>query len=197
MNTNLRMIGSATLLFALGGCATVPPGPPPDVVRHENELDRLHQDPRIGPNAADELRDADAAVGVLVHEGRHMEPVFYEHRVYIADRLVQTAEAQGLARYAESQAKNLGGERDQLMVQARNRDLRNAQIAANNALAAADAERRDAELARRDAQESRDEIDSLRADLDQLQAQQTQRGLMVTLGDFLFETDRAELKPGA
>jgi outer membrane protein OmpA-like peptidoglycan-associated protein len=188
---------AAAALLALGGCATVPPGPPPEVVRLENELDRLHQDPRIAPNASDELRDADAAVAQLASEGRRMDPVFYEHRVYVADRLVQIAEAQGLARYAEVQARNLGEERERLALEARERDLRNAQAAANNALAQADAERRDAEAARREAQETRDEVDALRSDLDQMQAQQTQRGLVVTLGDFLFETDRAELKPGA
>ena len=52
-------------------------------------------------------------------------------------------------------------------------------------------------IAQQDAAASRAESVQLRADLSQLQAQQTQTGYVVTLGDVLFEVDRAELKPGA
>jgi OmpA-OmpF porin, OOP family len=45
--------------------------------------------------------------------------------------------------------------------------------------------------------DSRDrEIESLQSQLAELQAQQTDRGLLVTLGDILFDLDRAELNPG-
>ena len=45
--------------------------------------------------------------------------------------------------------------------------------------------------------DSRDqEIDSWQSQLAELQAQQTDRGLLVTLGDILFDLDRAELNPG-
>jgi outer membrane protein OmpA-like peptidoglycan-associated protein len=193
----LNFAAAVLVLGVLGGCASVPPGPPPEVVRLQGELDRLHQDPRIATNAGDELRDADAAVSVLVIDGRHMDPALYQHRVYVADRLVQIAEAEGLARFAEVRATELGRERDRLALDARNRELRDARATASDALAAAAAERRAAELARSEARETRVEIDALRADLSDLQAQQTERGLVVTLGDVLFETDRAELKPGA
>ncbi|MDR3389540.1 MAG: OmpA family protein [Rudaea sp.] len=184
-------------MLALGACATVPPGPPPEVMRLQNQMDRLHGDPRIAPNAPTELGEADAAVNLLAAEGRHMDAHEYEHRIYIAERLAQTAEAAGLARYAEIRGKDLGAERDRLLVDARTRQLRDAQAATVGALAAADAEHRDAQAARQDARATQSEVDSLRADLADLQAQQTQRGFVVTLGDFLFEVDRAELKPGA
>jgi outer membrane protein OmpA-like peptidoglycan-associated protein len=190
-------IAIATSMLALGACATVPPGPPPEVARLQNEMDRLHSDPRIAPNAPNELGEADAAVNMLAAEGRHMDPREYEHRIYIAERLAQTAEAAGLARYAEVRGKDLGAERDRLLVDAKTRQLRDARVITANALATADAERRDAQFARQDARATQSEIDSLRADLADLQAQQTQRGFVVTLGDFLFEVDRAELKPGA
>jgi OmpA-OmpF porin, OOP family len=40
------------------------------------------------------------------------------------------------------------------------------------------------------------QIDSLQAELAALEAQQTARGLMVTLGDVLFDVDKASLTPG-
>ncbi|MGA9333098.1 MAG: OmpA family protein [Rudaea sp.] len=193
----IRIALLAVLLGLTGACATVPPAPPPAVVRLENSLDRLHGDSRIAPNAAQELADADAAVQFLAANARHMDSRFYEHRVYIAERLIDTAEAAGLARYAEARGKTLGAERDRLVVETRNRQLRDAHAATANALAAADVERRNAEMAQADAQAVRSENASLRADLADLQARQTQQGYVVTLGDVLFEVDRAELKPGA
>lgn len=196
MKPTLKILAISVAL-SLGACATVPSGPPPEVVRLQNNLDRLHQDPRIAPNAPNELRDADMAVNVLISDGRHLDPRDYEHSVYIADRLIQTAEAEGLARFAEVHARDLGAERDRLIASSKSRQLRDTQIAADNAIAAAEAEHRNAEIARSDARASRSEVESLRADLADLQAQQTARGMVVTLGDVLFEVDRSELKPGA
>ena len=197
INAKMKITAASLLLGVMAGCATVPPGPPPEVVRLQNDLERLHEDPRVAPNAPEELREADAAVSMLTAESRHLDPPIYEHRVYLADRLVRIAEAQGLSRYAEVRAKDLGVERERLVAEARNRELHNAQIVASTALATADAERRNAELARSETMETRTEIERLRSDMQDLQAQQTQRGLMVTLGDYLFETGRADLKPGA
>lgn len=181
--TTTRLTALSFAIALLGGCATVPPGPPPEVVRLQSDLDRMHHDPRIAENAVGELRDADVAVGILATDWRHMDAPVYQHRVYVADRLIGIAEAQGFARFAEVRGHELGAERDRLVAEAKDNELHRAQATANDALAYADAEHQRAEMAR--------------ADLRELQAQQTQRGLMVTLGDFLFETDRADLKPGA
>jgi outer membrane protein OmpA-like peptidoglycan-associated protein len=187
----LTKTGLITAMAAiLGACATTPLGPPAEVVRLQNELDHVRSDPRIAPNAPNELRDADAVVSSLAMNGRKMEVHDYQHRVYIADRLIQTAEAEGLARYAEVHARDLGVERDRLVVDSRTHQLRAAQMAAVDA-------RADANAAQQDAAAARSESDALRADLIDLQAQQTQRGFVVTLGDVLFEVDRSELKPGA
>ena len=62
MNRLTKLGLTAALTALLGACATTPPGPPPEVVRLQAELDRLHNDPRIAPNAPNELRDADALV---------------------------------------------------------------------------------------------------------------------------------------
>ncbi|HEX3897014.1 MAG TPA: OmpA family protein [Rudaea sp.] len=197
MNRLAKLGLTAALTAVLGACATTPPGPPPEVVRLQSDLDRLHNDPRVAQNAPNELRDADALVSSLAMNGRQLEVHDYQHRIYIADRLVQTAEAEGLARYAEVRAHDLGTERDRLLVDTRTRQLQNAQMAVADAQANAMQARDEADAARADAIASRSETEVLRADLSNLQAQQTQRGFVVTLGDVLFEVDRAELKPGA
>jgi len=174
----------------LGACASTPRGPAPEVVRLQSELDRLHGDPRIAPNAQGELAKADQAVSMLAANGRRLDRELFDHGVYIADRLIRTAEAEGAARYAERHAQDLGREREELLTQARTRELSIARADAN---ASANAARR----AEDSAAAARYDVLNVRAQLAELQAKETQRGTVVTLGDVLFETGRAELKPGA
>jgi len=204
MKRIVRTLLAVSVLATLGGCASSPKGPPPAVVHLQGELDRLHRDPRIAANGGDELRRADAAVDMLVHNSRNMDDRAFDQNVYVAERLVETAEADGLARYAEAHAVELGAERDRLLAESRTRELHSAQATAAAALTAAEIERRNAALARSDADDARnqaasarDELDQMRGRLTELQTQETERGLVVTLGDVLFEVDRAELKPGA
>lgn len=156
-------------LFALAGCATMPKGPPPEVARLNNQLAQIRSDQRIAPNAPDEISKAQAAVNALDAQARSLDEKHFQQRVYVADRLVQTAEASGLARFQEQRGKQLGRERDQLLVQA---------------------ERHRANVAR-------SELDDLRSKLTELQTKETDRGLVITMGDVLFAVNRAEIKPGA
>ncbi|HET9034077.1 MAG TPA: OmpA family protein [Dokdonella sp.] len=183
--------------LVLAACASVPKGPPPEIVRLDNQLSNLRADPRIAPNAVNEISKAQNAVDMMSNEGRRLDEPMFRHGIYIADRLVQTAESIGLARYAEQRGKELGVERDRLLVDVRSREAENARRVANAALATASEERRSAEIARAEANAARNELDVMRAQLTELQTKETERGLVVTLGDVLFEVDRAAIKPGA
>ncbi len=195
----LSMIRLTPILgvLLLAACASAPKGPPPEILRLDNELSRLRADPRIAPNAVDELSRAQSAVDVMSSQGRRLDEPMFRHGIYLADRLVQTAESAGLARYAEQRGKELGVERDRLLVDSRTREADNARRVAEAALSTASAERRNADLARADADAARNELEAMRTELTELQTKQTERGLVVTLGDVLFEVDRAAIKPGA
>ncbi|MBL0162222.1 MAG: OmpA family protein [Xanthomonadales bacterium] len=218
MNTTMIRMTPILGVLLLAACASAPKGPPPEVVRLDGELSRMRADPRIAPNAVDEISKAQAAVNVMANDGRRLKEPMFRHGIYIADRLVQTAESVGLARYAEQRGKELGVERDRLLVDVRSRQAEDARRVANAALASASDERRSAELARADADAAlttatderrnaeiaradadaaRNELEAMRAQLTELQTKQTERGLVVTLGDVLFEVDRAAIKPGA
>ena len=54
-----------------------------------------------------------------------------------------------------------------------------------------------AQLARKEAELAAEQAQSLRRQLENLQLRQTESGVVVTLGDVLFETGKAELKPDA
>jgi outer membrane protein OmpA-like peptidoglycan-associated protein len=181
----------------LGACASTPRGPAPEIVRLQSELQRLHGDQRIAATAPAELAKADDAVATLAATGRKLDRELFDHGVYVADRLVKTAEAEGLTRFAEQHAQNLGREREQLLAQARSRDLAIARADVKDATEAARMAEMRANEERMAATEARLDAESARAQLAELQAKETERGTVVTLGDVLFETDRAELKPGA
>jgi outer membrane protein OmpA-like peptidoglycan-associated protein len=190
------LAGLAAALL-LGACASTPDGPPMAVVQLQHELDRVEGDTRIPPHADDELLEARRAVDALVLGYDDMSDEAYAHNLYIADRLIKVAEAEGLAGYAEARTLTLGSEREALLLEARRHE-------ADTALALAAQERRNAELARADASLARAQaeeaylaLETMQARLVDLETKRTERGLVVTLGDVLFETDRAELKPGS
>ncbi|MBN8740076.1 MAG: hypothetical protein BGP24_20935 [Lysobacterales bacterium 69-70] len=192
-----HLVFAVSTALALAACASTPRGTAPEIARLQSELNRLHGDPRIAPTAAAELANADAAVDTLARDGRRLDRELFDHGVYLADRLIRTAEAEGLARFAEQHAQELGRERERLLAEARTRDLAIARADASAAAAAAHDAQMDAEQQRLAAEQARLDADAARAQLAELQARETERGMVVTLGDVLFETGRAELKPGA
>jgi outer membrane protein OmpA-like peptidoglycan-associated protein len=192
-----RLFLALSTSLMLAACASTPRGPAPEIVRLQSELQRLHGDQRIAAHATAELAKADDAVATLAATGRSLDRELFEHGVYIADRLVKTAEAEGLTRFAEQHAQNLGREREQLLAEARSRDLAIARADAKDAAEAARMAELRANEERMAATEARRDAEAARAQLAELQAKETERGTVVTLGDVLFETDRAELKTGA
>jgi outer membrane protein OmpA-like peptidoglycan-associated protein len=171
----IRDIGLACALV-LGGCVSVPPGPPPEIARLESEVARLHDDPRIAPNAGPELANADAAVDTLAHDGRRLDEETFRHGVYIADRLIQIAEASALARYEERRGQDLAAERERLMAREPRRSER--RYAPENGVAY-------------------DSLAAIQARLGGVESHLSGDGLVVTLGDFMFDADRETLREPA
>ena len=202
----VMLAGAVMALFA--ACATVPPGPPPDVVRLQNNLDRLHSDPRIANNAGTELANADAAVDVLSRNARTLPPREYQQGVYIADKLIGIAEASALARFAEQRGSELGMERERLL--ARNvavvpgttttRTVVTETGAPTTIVTETPADRPVAVIRTRDGQvipQSRAELMAMQNQLPGIESRLDARGLVIRLGDYMFEPGRDDLTPTA
>ena len=106
--------------------------------------------------------------------------------------LAEAAQAQQM-RDAAQQAQLQAEEKQLMAEQAAQSALSDAEKA--QALAAAEAAK--AEAARAEAEAAKAEMRSLRNQLSELEAKQTERGLLITLGDVLFEFNQSELKSGA
>jgi OOP family OmpA-OmpF porin len=155
-------------------------------------------DPNVNENASVELYEAkqalDRADTEWTKQGNREET---EHLAYLARRRVELAESWASARQSVKEAEALAKQRDKVLLEARTGEVERALTAAQKARAEAEARAREAEEARRAAEEAAEREKKLREELADLQARETERGLVLTLGDILFDVDRAELKPGA
>ena len=102
-------------------------------------------------------------------------------------------------------------ERDRILLEARNREAQNARAQAASAQARADSAeaqaasaqaqaenaQEQAENAQAQAEQARSQLAQAQQELAELHAKKTDRGMVVTLGDVLFDTGQATLKPGA
>jgi len=179
--------GALVVTCALAACAPTPEGPGPAAAARA-ELSRLQSDATLAPLVPQEMHEAEAAVQLAEQSSAPSEVV--AHRVYLAQREVEIARAVAEGRHADQERAALVAEQDHARLEARTTEAENAKGQAAMATAEADAARTQAANAQQQASE-------LQRQLDQLQARPTERGLVLTLGDVLFETGRAELKSGS
>jgi outer membrane protein OmpA-like peptidoglycan-associated protein len=180
--TNLRktLIAAAVASVLLAACAAAPLKPD-GAAEARNKLTQLQSDPNLGSRAPLAIKEADAAVTAA--EQPQADKDLAAHRVYVADRKVETARALAETRFAEDQRGPLSAQRERARLDARTNE--------------ADVDKSQVATARMDAANSEQEAAELQRQIEALQAKPTDRGLVLTLGDVLFETGRADLKAGA
>lgn len=112
---------------------------------------------------------------------------------YVAKQKIATAQEVARAKQAEGDLANAAQQRDQVRLQARTAEAEAAKRSAEQAQADAEAARARAEQAHAATQNAQAQASALAAQLAELQAKQTERGMIITLGDVLFNTDQAVL----
>jgi outer membrane protein OmpA-like peptidoglycan-associated protein len=193
---------AAAVLCVLAACATTPQSPE-GAAEVRSKLTRLQSDPDLADRAPLAVNEAEAAVRIA-EEPVGKDAELGAHRVYLADRKVEIAIAQANTRFAEDQRAKLTEDRERARLAARTREADRARADADAARAgAADAARiasADAASARALAADAAGtaahEAAELQRQIDELQAKATDRGLVLTLGDVLFTSGRADLKAG-
>ena len=180
-------------LTLLAGCASGPTVTP-SLVQARSAYSRIEADPNIAANA--EVAAYEAKKSLQLAEQASDIPT-QEHLAYLAERKAQIAVARAEKSMAEKEIKRLAEEKDAILLQSR--DL---QIEKNRRELAAkekklDQAGQDAEQARRQAELSKAKTKEMEAELAELKGKQTERGIVLTLGDVLFETGKANLMPGA
>lgn len=195
------LIAAAVAATLFVGCASTPKHPAgSEQVRAK--LTALQNEPALANGAPVAIKDAEMAV----REAERVEKdlALAAHRVYIADRKVETARALAQTKFSEQERTALNEQSEKARLDSRTREADRAKADAMVARAesaeqklAASTARSDADAALLAANASQQQAAELQRQLEILQAKPTDRGLVLTLGDTLFATGKAELKSGA
>ena len=144
---------------------------------------QVEASPRAGIAASyvSEARKSLDRANKLVDSGGRVGDIEFE--AMVASRNAQIANEKILAAQAQEELEKGTAERQAVLIEAREAESRRRQQQAQNA-------EEQAELAEHRAS-------TLEQELSDLRAKKTDRGMVLTLGDVLFDTGMATLKPGA
>jgi OmpA-OmpF porin, OOP family len=175
MNTTKNVFLAGALAAALAGCATAP-----DTIEELQTaravVPQVEASPRAGVAATyiAEARKALDRANRLADKGGDLDDIQYEATV--ASLNAQIANEKIVAAQSRDEIEKGTAQRQAVLIDARERE----------------AQQRAAEAA-----SAKDRAKSLEEELAALKAKPTPRGMVLTLGDVLFDTAQATLKPGA
>jgi outer membrane protein OmpA-like peptidoglycan-associated protein len=185
---NTKLITGITLALSMAGCATAPI----TNVALENARSAVRSaesDPNVEKYAAldlhsarNELAEADAAAV------RRDEPAIAQP-AYLATQTAHLAQLRASAKANDARVAAGQADRDQIQLRARTQEV-------NGALSARDDATQKAATANLARDQATQEAAALQMEVDALKAKPTDRGLVLTLGDVLFDTGKADLNSG-
>lgn len=207
--SSLRFLWIVLLLaagFLLMGCGAKKPNPA--FLEAQSLYQKAESDPDVMSKAPVEMHEARKMLN-KAEEADDEDEV--ERLSYLAQRQVELAMAEAEAKKAQERMESLSNENRRVLLEARQSEVdearrealklkQEAEVRAREvALAQERSEqlKKEADMARQHAEQARAEARRLEQELSELQARRTERGLVLTLGDVLFDTGSAELKIGA
>ena len=190
-------LGAALLTAGLlAACASHAPLPALEQAR--STVERTTTNPAVGRYAQLELREArDALARADQAWNKDHDETETKHLAYLAERRAEIASNAARARELDVQVQSSGSETDRLRLQARTTEAEQATQRAQMAQQQAMGAEQRAKQQQQAAMSAQDRVRALEGELRDLEAQQTERGLLVTLGDVLFAFDKAELSAQA
>ncbi|MDB6101641.1 MAG: OmpA/MotB domain protein [Gammaproteobacteria bacterium] len=141
------------------------------------QIQTLSQDPLAQQAAGRDLEAARKSLQQAEIALQQKQPLAtVDHLAYLARRHAEAGEARVSEAHSRQEVARAQEDRNKILMDARSREAQNAQAQSQSAQA---------------------QLASAQQQLADLQAKKTDRGMVVTLGDVLFDTGQATLKPGA
>ncbi len=181
MNKLVTVAGLSAALLA--ACASAPQRNE-QLEQAQAEVKTLTADPLAEQAASDDVNQARASLNqaeTAFQQKRPPEQV--DQLAYLAMRHAQAGEARVKEARARQEVAQAQQDRDRILLQAREKEVEQAKA--------------EAATARNTVAATQAELSNARQELQSLQAKQTDRGMVMTLSDVLFDTGKATLKPGA
>jgi outer membrane protein OmpA-like peptidoglycan-associated protein len=179
---NARIVMGMGLALALAGCVSTPK-PNAALESARTAVQVAQADPNVGKYAALDMEAAKKQLEIAEAAAAHHDDAGVNHPAYLAAQTARLAQARATAKADDARVAAGQAERDKIQLAARTRDVDNAKMATNTALGQRD--------------QATEQAARLQAEVDQLKATPTPRGLVLTLGDVLFDTGKARLNPGS
>src|ERR1700722_17898431 len=180
MNQKYLMVAAVALV--LGACASAPQ-PNAALETARTQVSAAAADPNVAQYDALDLQAARQDLAAAEVANTNHDEAQTDQMAYIAAQTARLAQEGARAKEDEARLAQGTAERDRIQGQARAREA-NVAVAQRNA-------------AVEQANAATMQSAQLQAEVEQLKAKQTDRGLVLTLGDVLFDTGRASLNPGA
>lgn len=133
-------------------------------------------------------KEADQAKKIAIEKGQELE-------IKKQEALARAKEAEEATQLAEEQMKQL--ELAKKEAQARLQEIEQARKQAEEQTKQLELAKKEAQAKALEAEKAQKMAAELKAEIDELQAKQTDRGIVLTLGDVLFATSKATIQPAA
>jgi outer membrane protein OmpA-like peptidoglycan-associated protein len=173
MSQKYLMLTAAALV--LGACASAPQ-PNAALETARAQVSAAGADPNVAQYDALDLQAARQDLAAAEAANNKRDEPQTDQMAYIAAQTARVAQQRAAAKADDARIAQGTAERDRIQAQARTHEA-NVAVAQRNAALEQSAQ--------------------LQAEIEALKAKQTDRGLVLTLGDVLFDTGRATLSPGA
>jgi outer membrane protein OmpA-like peptidoglycan-associated protein len=179
---NAKSMMGIGFALALGACASAPQ-PNAALETARTQVAAAEADPNVVRYAPLDLETAKKDLALAESAAEHHKDAEVSQPAYMAAQTARLAQARAAAKAYDAQVAQGQSERDRIQLAARQREV-NTAVQQRNA-------------ASQQAANLQAQAADLQAELDKMKAKQTDRGIVLTLGDVLFDTGRAELNPGA
>jgi outer membrane protein OmpA-like peptidoglycan-associated protein len=173
MNTKLTAAMAVAMTFA--GCASTPTTNPA-LENARTAVRSADADPNVGKYAALDLQAAKNELQEAESAAMKHDEADIDQPAYLAAQTARLAQIKASAKADDARVAAGQTERDRIQLSARTAEVDSAKLARDQANRKASA---------------------LQSEVDALNAKPTDRGLVLTLGDVLFDTGNANLNPGA
>ncbi len=189
MNRSTNLSAAIAVILGISACASMPV-PNAALEGARTQVQAADANPNVHKYAALDLEAAKKQLDLAEAAALHHDTAAIGQPAYMATETARLAEAHAAAKADDARVAAGRAERDKIQLEARTREVNTATLAANNSA-----------LQAQDAQQQRDQsvqqAAMLQAEVDKLKATPTSRGLVLTLGDVLFDTGKSQLNSGS
>jgi len=195
MRYNLYYSAALLSIATLAGCASVQENALLDEAR--NDYSAAQNNPQVNSLAPTELKQAGDALSKANDALKMKEDAaVVTHLAFLAKQRVAIAQETARQKVAETAVTNAATERSKIRLDARTAEANKAQQSAVASQRQAEASQHEAATSQLQARDAEMRTGLLETQLKELNAKKTERGLVITLGDVLFDTNKAQLKSG-